>query len=166
MVTLVVASFLIVVAVPGMTGIYLDNRRTSAVNDFFTGLQLARSEAIARNGRVVVCATDSGGSCSGSWSDGMLVFADIDQDRTRDKDEPVIYVAEALGNLKISSSEFPDSLSYRPNGRVMAATLRENTGDFELCDHRGEKNSRAVLIDTTGRPMVSRTNLAGAPPAC
>lgn len=166
MVSLAVASFLLVVAVPGMTGVYLDNRRTAAVNDFITGLQLARSEAIARNGRVVVCPSDTGTACKGAWNQGVLVFADADQDQSRDADEPIIFSADSLDDLKISSGAFPTTLSYRPNGRAMAATVRENTGDFEICDHRGSDNARAIIVDASGRPRVSKTNLAGAVPAC
>lgn len=165
MLALAVAAILLVVAVPGMSTVYLDNRRTATVNDFFTGLQLARSEAIAKNQRVVVCASKSGLDCAGNWSDGVLVFTDRDRDRTRDADEPVVFALGAL-ELKISSTAFPAALSYRPNGRVMAATIRDNTGDFEFCDHRGSASARTVLIDPSGRPMVAKTNLAGAAPAC
>lgn len=162
---LAVAAILLVVAVPGMSTVFLDNRRTATVNDFFTGLQLARSEAIAKNQRVVVCASKSGDSCAGTWSDGVLVFADRDRDSNRDADEPIVFSLGELA-LEISSTEFPAALSYRPNGRVMAATIRDNTGDFEFCDHRGSDAARAVVIDTSGRPMVTKTNLEGAAPTC
>lgn len=166
MVTVAVAAILVVVAVPGMTSVLLDNRRTSTVNKFFTGFQIARSEAISRNQRVVVCRSKSGESCDGKWSDGIIVFADEDQDQARDVGEPTLYTVGDMDDLSITSAAFPSFLSYRPNGRIMVATVRDNSGNFEICDHRGADHARVLIIDTSGRPRVSQTDEDGMAASC
>ncbi len=166
MVALAVAAILVVVAVPGMTSVYLDNRRTSTVNKFFTGFQIARSEAISRNQRVVVCPSTSGNVCEGTWSDGVIVFADENQNQVLDPEESTLYTAESMDDLRIRSTAFPSFLIYRPNGRIMVATVRDNSGSFEICDHRGSNHARVLIIDTTGRPRVSQTDENEVAPAC
>lgn len=166
MVALAVAGIIAVVGIPGLTSMYLDNRRTSITNDFISALQVARSEAIKRNQRVVVCASDDQSVCGGSWSDGALIFADIDNDLERDKDETIVSTVGSSGGVAVSSEEFVSFLIYRPNGRAMAAEVSDNSGELEICDFRGTSHARFVIIDASGRPQISEVDAAGKPPSC
>ena len=166
MVTLAVAGILAIVAVPGMTNVYLDNRRTTIVNDFFSTVQIARSAAITRNQRVAVCAAAVPTTCGGSWHQGVLVFQDTDRDAQLDTGEPVLHTIGAMDGMSITSTVFPTFLVYRPNGRAMVNNIRQNTGDIEICDHRGSTQSRVVIVDTSGRPRISKVDSAGVVPSC
>lgn len=166
MVTLAIAGILATVAIPGMTSIYLDNRRTSVVNDFFSAVQIARSEAITRNQRVAICPSAKLTACGGDWIDGVMVFQDTDGDAQLDAGEPVLHSIGAMNGMTISSSTFPNFLVYRPNGRAMTNDFRQNTGDIEVCDHRGSTHSRVMIVDASGRPRISDVNTDGDVPAC
>jgi hypothetical protein len=55
---------------------------------------------------------------------------------------------------------------YRPTGRVMVNSIRDNAGELTICDERGSEHARVVVIDLTGRPRVSRLAANGAAPVC
>lgn len=66
MVTVAVLAILAAIAVPNM-GALLDNSRLrSSSNEVVAMMQLARSEAVRRNGPVVACPAASGTSCAAS----------------------------------------------------------------------------------------------------
>ena len=166
LVALAVASIMMVVGIPGLTNLYLDNRRTSSVNDLLSGLQIARSEAIKRNRRIVVCASSDMSACDGQWADGALTFVDDDNDTELDNDEPILHIVGNSGGVSVNSDEFPSFLIYRPNGRVMVDEFSANNGELEFCDRRGSVHARVLLIDSSGRPRLSTVNAAGEAPSC
>ena len=166
MVTLAIAGILAAVGIPSMTNVYLDNRRASIVNNFFSAVLTARSEAITRNQRVAVCATPDLSTCSGAWNEGVMVFEDTNGDGQLDTGETVLHSIDAMSGMTISSTAFPTFLIYRPNGRAMVSNIRQNTGDIEICDHRGSSKSRVLIVDASGRPRISKVDSDGAVPSC
>ncbi|WP_169447721.1 GspH/FimT family pseudopilin [Luteimonas mephitis] len=78
MVTLAVAGILAAIAVPSMTGLLNANRLSGASGEVTATLQLARAEAIRRNARVTVCASNDGLTCanSGTWARWIVLGAD------------------------------------------------------------------------------------------
>jgi hypothetical protein len=68
--------------------------------------------------------------------------------------------------LTIQSSQFPTFIMYRPNGRVMNASLNGSSGSFTVCDRRGADYAKVMIIDLSGRPRLSRTLVDGSAPAC
>ncbi|HNB01701.1 MAG TPA: GspH/FimT family pseudopilin, partial [Nitrosomonas sp.] len=80
LVTLSVLSILLTIGVPSFNQFSTSSRLNSYSNTLFSHMALARSEAIKRNSRVVVCKSSDGLSCtnSGNWSQGWVVFVDLD----------------------------------------------------------------------------------------
>ena len=66
-------AILAALAAPAMSGMVNSMRLTTAVNSLFTSLLLARSEAIKRNSRAVVCKSVSGDACTLPPGDGSRV---------------------------------------------------------------------------------------------
>ena len=64
LVTLTIGALLMAVTIPAMTAMLNTQKATSTVNALFVALNLARSEAIKRNGRALVCKSTNGVSCS------------------------------------------------------------------------------------------------------
>jgi len=101
MVTLVVATILITVAVPGMRGMIESNKVVSAANSISSVMNLARSEAAKRSVNVTVCASNDSdqptpGCAGASWQVGWVVWADLDKDGNFDSPGEVIQVGSAL----------------------------------------------------------------------
>lgn len=76
MVTVAVLGIIAVVAVPAMTDM-INNSRVRGASEEVTGaLQLARSEALKRNQRIIACASASGTSCAASASRMVVYWQD------------------------------------------------------------------------------------------
>jgi type IV fimbrial biogenesis protein FimT len=76
--TLVIASLVMTLAVPSMRDLLQNNRITGQVNEMVTAFNLARMGAIRRGAPVSVCASKDQDNCSGAndWATGWIVFAD------------------------------------------------------------------------------------------
>lgn len=162
------STMLISMAAPALSHLVLNSRQTAAINDLVSAMHKARSTAIMTNTRVTLCATDDGENCvtDASWHEGWIVFSDPDADRTLDTDESIIASAKARSAMAIDSVEFDKFLMYRPNGRVMDASINGNFGEFTFCDSRGSDFARVLIIDLSGRPRASRKLANGESPDC
>jgi len=154
----VAASF----AIPGMQSLAKDSRRASAINGLVRSLQYARSSAALDGRTVVVCRSRSGQRCDGErWSDGWIVFPDLDRDSPPERDpvEPILAVQAALGgDAKMDGNRV--RFSYRPFGR------RSTNGTIIYCDDRGDPAALAVVVSYTGRPRIAREAPGGGPLRC
>lgn len=168
LITLAVGSILLSVAVPSYTVFVRNAGQVASANELISSLHHARDLAITRNLRVTVCPSSAGADCEADagWDDGWIVFADPDDSRSVNGAESVGRAVSDVEALSISSDEFGSFLVYRPNGRVMAGSVTDNTGELTLCDERGSEHARVVIIDVSGRPRVSRTAADGSAPQC
>ena len=169
LITLSIVGILATIAVPGMQNVVLNNRRVSVSNDMAYSIQLARSEAITRNQRVIVCASANGTSCgtSSDWSDGWIAFNDANGDKAPGgTGESILLRSEGDDSITITPVTFTDSFTYRPNGRVMGISVAASTGEFVFCDSRGAAHARVLSIRSSGRPVLSETLAGGSSPTC
>lgn len=138
MVTISVASILLVLAVPGFQQVSAKMQRSAAVTGITGGIYYARSEAVKRGVVLTLCASDDGASCkSGAdpeWNTGWILFEDADQDRLVDAGEEILrtrtfdaprYSLSADVNLAegivFTASGFPQSggqLAYVESGNA------------------------------------------------
>ena len=177
-VTLTVAGILMAIAAPSMFSFLASNRLTAQTNDLIADLSFARSEAIKRNGTVVICKSTNptaatpicDATTSDPWETGRIIFFDnvdtaagINQNydyQTADKDV-LLRVREPLnGNNTLrpnSSTVTPNLSNYLAYTKYGLTTLAApGTGDgphrFKVCDQSG--NVRGVLLETTGRTSL------------
>ena len=167
MTTLGIAAILVTMAVPSMKSFTLNSRQTAGVNELVSGMHLARNTAITMNTRVTMCTSENGQSCqSVGWDKGWIAFIDKNSDQNVDADEAIIRSAGSVEGLTINSGLYSDYLMYRPNGRVMRASVGENSGSFTSCDHRGAEHAKAIFLDLSGRPRVSDSYSGGMSLSC
>ncbi len=167
LVTLAVFSILVTVGVPSFNQTLMNNRQVSSLNILVGSMQLARSEAIARNTRVTLCASADGATCGNAWSNGWVVFVDRDADGQVGAADTLLRSVNDIENLGIAAGGITTSLMYRPNGRMMTNNnIRANTGQFTVCDIRGAEHARTVVVDSSGRPRASKFNIDGSAPVC
>ena len=162
-----VMGILTAVAVPGMQSMMANNRRVAMTNDLSYTMQLARSEAISRNQQITVCPSTNGLGCNGDdWTDGWIVFNDLDRNRAFGVDERILLTVEGQDGIDIYTAEFSDFFTYRPNGRIIVDSFAENSGQFTICDARGNAPARVLFVTTAGRPRVSEYQPNGSAPNC
>lgn len=165
--TMAVAALLASMAVPSFTTLSLNSKRVSSTNELVSAMHYARSSAVLRNARFTVCPTSNGTACEAvGWNQGWLAFADLNSDQAVNFGETVSRSGLGAAGLSVVSAEFPNFFIYRSNGRVMGAVATTNTGNFTICDRRGANHARVIIIDTSGRPRLSKTMSDGSVPAC
>lgn len=172
MVTLSIAVILLTIGVPSFVDMMSSNTAGNYANDLLADFNYARSEAITRGMRVVVCKGPTAANCTtGQWEGGWKVFVDCnsngsrnttavcpdwDGDGTADP-EPVLRIHGALAaNWTLrGNGTLNNRLIYLPDGRVA------NNGTYALCkDNTMEATAgRALVINRTGRVrMATDTN--------
>ena len=167
MITVGLTGLLLSMAVPALSQFTSNSRQTSAINDFVSSMHVARSTAVTTNFRVTVCASSGGSNCEAvSWDQGWIVFADRDSDQAVDGDEVIAAASDGIDGLSIQSAEFDEFFMYRPNGRVMNASINGNSGQFTVCDDRGASYAKVLIFDLSGRPRVSKHLADGSSPSC
>jgi len=167
MIAIGLSALLLSMAIPALDHFTTNAKQTAAINDFVSSMHVARSTAVTTNFRVTVCASSGGANCEAvSWDQGWIVFGDRDSDQFVDGDEVIAAASAGVEGVSIQSGEFGQFMMYRPNGRVMNASINGNSGQFTVCDDRGTEYVKVVIIDLSGRPRLSKYLADGTPPSC
>lgn len=164
LVVMVTAAVLLVIAIPSMGAIIDSIRLTSASNGFLSHLYLARGEAIKRNGRVVLCKSANGVTCSadGGWEQGRVVFHDANNNGILDSGEFVIVREEGLsGSLRLTGNQnVAKYVSFDPTGTTKLIGGGFQAGTLTLCRQSSSSNEgRQIILNAVGRPRVRRIAL-------
>jgi type IV fimbrial biogenesis protein FimT len=159
LVTAAIASALMLVTIPAMTGMLDTQRRISSVNNFVSSLHLARSEAIKRNGRAVLCKSATSEQCthSGHWDQGWIVFHDSNNNASRDPGELLLRQQGPLaGRLRLSGNQpVAHYVSYSATGSAKLVSGAFQAGTFTLCPQDGAADDvRKIILSGTGRPRT------------
>lgn len=163
MLTIGVAAVILTIGVPSFQGLMERNQLTSNINRFISSLALARSEAIKRNQRVVVCPSINGTDCdnSGGYDNGWIVFVDTDNNNAHNAGEELIWAGEGMPNnmtLRGTSNGYHSAIPYVPSGRVALGS-----GSVRLCKDNETDRARMVTIISSGRVRLAKHNANGVP---
>jgi type IV fimbrial biogenesis protein FimT len=154
-VTLVVASVLLAVAIPGFSSMIKNNRLATSANALVTAANIARSEAIKRGVRVTVCKSADGATCttSNDWEQGWIVFTDQNNDASVSTGETLIRVHEALpGEVTMQGAgNVANYLSFVGTGQSQLIDGNVQSGTISLCDDRSGAFGRDLAMSATGR---------------
>lgn len=162
-----ILAVLAALAAPSFNEAILSNRLASYANTFVASAQLARSEAIKRNGRVVLCKTADGQACTqeGGWDQGWLLFHDANRSGTREENEPVLERLPPLpaGWRLTANRPLASYVSYGPLGGAKLVPGGFQAGTFTLCRASLEQlEGRQIVLNAGGRPRVQKVWL----PSC
>lgn len=167
LVTMMIAAILIALAAPSFKRTIQSNNMSSAVNTFMTDMRYARSEAIRRGGRVILCRADppdaAAPSCltttpagSSGWSSGWIVFQDVDGDGTRSAGDVVLRVQGGLGGVDTiaegtatNSTVFRFTATGRLTDTASAASVKFGGGNFDT------SLQRVVCVSAGGRARIA-----------
>ncbi len=162
LVTLSIASLLIVIGVPMLSGSVARSRQSVEINALFHAIHLARKESIVRRRPVSLCPSVDGESCEPGrdWSAGWILFVneDGDQPPILDEGEPVLD--------RHSISEGTRLTANRRGFTLRAIHRRATNGTFVVCDAAGRIRPKALVVSWTGRPRVALETTRGDPYSC
>ncbi len=153
-------------AMPLFASLQAETGMTVAVNQLLGQLYLARSSAVTREARIILCPAGEDRTCGDDytqWVDGVMVFEDKDGDSHRSDDEPVISW-QKVDSTRIrirTSSQYRTRIAFLPQGRAWLS----NTV-FRVCDRKASTRNRAIIVSNNGRVRVSDSMSDGGRISC
>lgn len=130
-VVVAILAILTAIAVPSMRNLIQTQRMKTASFDVFSGLTLARSEAIKRN--TTVTLTPVGGDWASGWS-----AADVNGN--------VVAKQDAFEQITLAG---PNTVTFNSMGRLNGAATQFQVSTGELTNDYW----RCVKLDLSGRPV-------------
>jgi type IV fimbrial biogenesis protein FimT len=167
MLTVLVSSILVAMAVPAFNTFVLNDRDVGQINSLVTSFNYARSEAIKQHlsAGVSVCPSTDGITCNGTpnWGGGWIVLNN-DPSLAGTPQAVVEYIPSLAGaNTLTASLAGASGLVFQYNGTVNSPV------SIKICDTRGSAFARDVEVNATGRIASSQTagqSVAGAALTC
>jgi type IV fimbrial biogenesis protein FimT len=159
MVTLSIATILLLTAIPSFRQFTLKQRMKAAVASLHNDLMMGRSEAVHLNTMIVSCPGSPATGCSGAsdWSGGWIVFADGNADRQHQQNETIVRRGQGLEKLVIHSSRGRTNIRFFPDGSSPGAN-----GSITFCGPGGPEKARKLVISNMGR--IRRDSAEGLDP--
>jgi Tfp pilus assembly protein FimT len=158
--TVAIAALLLAVGVPSLLRLISSSAITGYADSLTGDLALARSEAIVEKSTVTICKSADllncdlpiSGTGTKSWTNGWIVFSDVDGNYTVDlPDDRIIRVHEALSAQVELSFNRGTYLQYGYKGN-----LDSSPGTFTFCPvDKDEALARGLIVAATGRTRNS-----------
>lgn len=158
-ITLAVVAILATTGVPAFSNFIQSNRISETAFDVLGTINLARTEAVKRKRRVVLCrsadptaVTPSCGGTAHTWTTGWLVFASGDSNNTYEDGIDTLLgigLVHSPSVTVMTNSTSNNNLEYNSDG-----TTNESGGTarFAICDKRGGAFGRQIDVPPHGRP--------------
>jgi type IV fimbrial biogenesis protein FimT len=143
MTMLAIAAILAGAAVPVFSNLLLETRMSAAVSTAMHAVNLARQFSATRSEAIRLCGSDDARECSGraDWSGSLLLAATAAGFRES------LPLSAADGAPRIRSNR--EAIDFEGgSGFATPATLT-------ICDRRGSRSARAVIVSRSGRPRSS-----------
>ncbi len=157
MITLSIVIIITTIGIPSFMGLIRDSRMTATVNELFTSINYARSEAVTRNTNISLKSKNGN-----SWEDGWDVYIDLDNDGNVDLPAELLETHGPLAvgytlNSNMSGhaagvANIAGVMVYKANGLMSDIT----GGSFYLCLDGDSSTSRKIAVNTLGRAKVSK----------
>jgi type IV fimbrial biogenesis protein FimT len=154
MISLAVLAISLGLAIPQFHNLMQGARISNAQNGLYSLFQLARGEALMRRQHVVVCASQDGQLCAGSWQQGALVFVDHNRNRQHERNEKIIsqFTNAEMRQLSITGNRLLSA--FLPTGRASGSNQ-----SLTICAP-GRKTGGAVVISNAGRVRTGKASCA------
>ena len=148
MITISVACILLLTAIPSFQQFSRQQSMKAAVGSLQNDLLMGRSEAVARNTRIVACPGEPASGCSGAsnWADGWIVFADLNADQQYQADETIVRHGQTPERVHIRGSRGRTGVRFLPNGSAPGSN-----GSITFCGLGGPAEARKLIISNLGR---------------
>ncbi|MCR4304228.1 MAG: GspH/FimT family pseudopilin [Gallionella sp.] len=152
MIVVVIAAIMAAVAAPSFSSFIQNTRLTSTMAQLTGDLNRARSEAIKRNSRILVCAhAVNGTACADtSWNNGWLVCYDNDPQDNACDTAPVdgtnpnpMVIRQAI-NSRLVLTGTAATIRFNPNGTANTAA------NLALCCLSAAPYASSAVIAATG----------------
>lgn len=152
-----IAGTLAAVGAPAMGGLAARVHASSAESAITDSLRRARTTAVMRNTRVLVCPTRDARTCSkgDDWQQGWLVADDANHDGQPDAGAQALAVAHALpAGTRVVTSAGRGQLAFQPSGSAGGSNVT-----FTIC-HARMREGQSVVVANSGRVRIGKADAA------
>ena len=168
LVTIVVTSLLLGMAIPGFSNMVARNELAVSTNAVRGALMVAREAAIMRGQPVSLCAGDPDEGCSGNWASGQwIVFRDSNHSGDLDNTEALLDHDRVPGIGQRVSIEgngpLRSALVYMPLGHAERPSGAFGAGRLRICVESSDvsPNARELIVSSSGRVRARRVDFGG-----
>ncbi len=154
MVTIAIASILLVVGVPSLNTLYETTRTNQSIKKIETIIAYARNQALSYNRTVSLCP-NSNNDCGANWKSGIQVFIPAQGDVQRVE---LRYIGP-FQDKDLIQFDF-NQLEFTPDGQIAfivdgADDVDINTARLIYCpSNHSNKNSQALSINRGGSTQI------------
>ncbi len=157
-VTLALAAALAGLALPSFARLVAEHQLGNEARRLSDAIMYARSEALKRNGPVILCASVPADPCGASrrWHEGWLMFADADDDGAPGAGEPSIgHEGPAAPRVTLTGNRpVAHYLRFDWTGHARTLSGALQMGTFEVC--RPGLAGYHVVLANSGRTRIER----------
>ncbi|MCH2158914.1 MAG: GspH/FimT family pseudopilin [Oleiphilaceae bacterium] len=118
-------------------------------------IMYARSLAIKENQSVFICASDNGSHCDKNWSNTMMIYRDLNGNKSFDTSDDMIHLFEIGSDdnrIRWGSFRRQDYLEFLPTGMT-----NFQNGTFTVCaNNKNVETAVPVIVNVAGRPYFGR----------
>lgn len=166
-VVLAIASLVIAMAVPAATA-WTDRVRIARLQSDLAEIFLTANRLAVAGGAATILCPSRGGGCddSSDWSQGWLVYADVDGDRAFGRYDNLIRRTAALdGGLRLHGTPGRPKIVFHPQGditgsnatfticapnsRQVASVVMSNAGRFRQSPGHFDQGEQTYVMDCT-----------------
>lgn len=160
LITVAIAAILLSLAAPTFRDLLVKRSVQAAAETLVDDMRFARSEALKRSTRTVICRSVDGSSCTsvvGSWSEGWIVYVDANSTavNTAIPAADLVRVQQLLPNVSSVENATPTNtllrFTYEPTGWAKGASTNfvvAPTGSVLT------GSTRLLCISIQGRPAL------------
>lgn len=172
LISLGVISIILTLAVPSVNHMVRDNKLTTHLNNMVSDIHFARSEAVKRGVRVIICRsttiTASTPSCGGTnydWSTGYIIFADdgryLNNTYNSGVDTLLRRGMPSDSDVRLrTNATWNNNLEINPDG----STNEGGIAIMSLCDDRGTDHGKQIQVTNNGIPKLFAGNISDCTP--
>ena len=172
LITLGIVSIVLTLAVPSVSNMIRDNKLVTHLNAVVSDIHFARSEAVKRGVRVIICRsndiTATVPSCGGAaydWSTGYIIFADdgsyVNTSYDAGTDTLLRRGMPSDSDVRLrTNSTWNNNLEINPDG----STNEGGVAIMSLCDDRGTDRGKQIQVTNNGIPKLFAGNISDCTP--
>lgn len=148
-VTLTVVTLLAGLALPSFSQLSRHLKTGTATDTVRSMVNMARSEAVKRGTRVIVCPSLDGAVCTGQSASDLLVYSDHNRDGDPDPGSQPIARQALVETVSLSYNR--PYLAFSPRGHAYGTN-----GSFSICLPNDLTAGAMLIISNTGRPRTAQ----------
>ena len=157
MIVMTMVAVMAAIALPNLNQFIANNRLKSQMYSMLESINVARSEAVKRKVKTVMCRTTNFTACGGTantWTTGWIVYAKgetaIPYNSATDTIIGIGNAADDTVNI-MSNSDGNEFVVYNADGSLNEA----GTVVYAICDYRGESDGKQISIKLVGRAALT-----------